>query len=71
MRLVPTLLAVSASAQALHEGPAVLWQSRLPQRNLADAHYHYDGDSHNLNFDEHNVDLDDDTTPRTRNCLLL
>jgi hypothetical protein len=24
----------------------VLWQSRLPQRNLPDSHYHYDGDSH-------------------------
>jgi hypothetical protein len=43
----------------------VLWQSRLRQRNLPDAdHYHYDGDSHNLDDgDTHNLDehFDDDS----------
>jgi len=40
----------------------VLWQSRLPQRNLPGAdHYHYD--EYNLDFDEHNLNVDDDYVP--------
>jgi hypothetical protein len=40
----------------------VLWQSRLPQRNLPDTHYHYDGDSdYHYDGDSHN--LDDDYVP--------
>ena len=40
----------------------MLWQSRLPQRNVPDSHYHYDGDSHYHDFDldEHNLDVDND-----------
>jgi len=36
----------------------VLWQSRLRQRNLPDSDNLYDGDTYNLDVDEH---FDDDS----------